>query len=403
MPQNMTNLDPILKEVYTKSLNEQLNNETRALNRINSTSDGTASDPYGGKYVVFPLHTSRNSGIGARNENEALPNAGFQGTARATLKLKNQYGALELSGQTFELATKEYQSFANAVDLEMENLKEDLSKDRNRQYFGNGNGRVATVVSVTGQVITVDSINFVQDNEVLDAVTTAGVLHGTAGLVVTSVDTVNNTVTVTGTVTGIVAGDILVRTGNFGREWTGLTAMIDNASTLYGINPANTRVWKSEVNNQGGSSTALSEATFMRMVDRIYRNGAKPTVILTTLGVQRAYWLLLSQQRRFTDTKDFAGGYKGLEFNAGSTGSLPMIADIDAPASTALFVNEKAIQMYRPHGFKFIDRDGSMWKQKVDSSGRYDAYVAQMYEYSELGTTRRNSHGIVTNITEDIS
>jgi hypothetical protein len=300
------------------------------------------------------------------------------------------------------LATKEYQTFANAVDLEMENIRDDLSKDRNRQYFGTGNGRVATVVSVAGQVITVDTVQHVQDNEIFDAVVPAnGTLHGTAGLVTTAVDDVANTVTVTGTTTGIVAGDILIRTGNWGREWTGLGAIIDNASTLYGVNPATTRVWKSQVNTQGGTSTAFSEATMMRMVDRIYRQGGKPTVMLTTLGVQRAYWLVLQAQRRFNDPKEFAGGYRGLSFTAGSVGELPMISDIDAPASTMFMVNEKAIQLYRPHGFKFLDRDGSMWKQKVDANGRYDAYVAQLYEYSELGTTRRNSHGIVTNITED--
>jgi hypothetical protein len=399
----MANLDPILKEVYQGSLNEQLNNDTLSYNRITSSSNGTGTLPYGGKYVVFPIETSRNSGIGARNEGEVLPNAGKQGTARAQLGLKYQYGAIELNGQTFELATKDYQSFADAMEMEVSGIKEDLTKDRNRQYFGNGNGRIATVVSVAGQVITVDNVQHVQDDELLDIQTGATATVRQPNIRVTTADTVANTVTVTGTLTGVAAGDILVRQGSFGREWTGLAAIVDDTSTLYGINPATQRVWKAEKNTQGGTSTALSEATFMRMADRLRRNGTKATVILTTLGVQRAYWQLLTQQRRFTDTKTFAGGYTGLEFNAGSSGSLPMIADIDAPASTAYFVNEKAINLYRPHEFKFMDRDGSMWKQKVDASGRYDAYVASLYEYSELGTTRRNSHGVVTNITEDIS
>jgi len=403
MPQTMANLDPILKEVYSGSLNEQLNNDTLSYNRIGSSSDGTGSLPYGGKYVVFPLHTSRNSGVGARNEGEVLPNAGKQGTARAQLNLKYQYGGIELNGQTFELATKEYQTFADAMETEVSGIKEDLSKDRNRQYFGNGNGKIATVVSVAGQVITLDTVQHVQDDELLDIQIAATATVRQANIRVTTVSTTNVTATVTGTLTGVVAGDILVRQGSFGREWTGLSAIIDDASTLYGIAPGTQRLWAAEKNIQGGTPTALSEATFMRMADRIRRNGAKPTAILTTLGVQRAYWLLLTQQRRFTDTKEFKGGYTGLEFNAGSSGSLPMIADIDAPASTAYFVNEKQIQLYRPHEFKFMDRDGSMWKQKVDASGRYDAYVATLYEYSELGTKRRNSHGVVTNITEDIS
>lgn len=405
MPQNMTNLQPVLKEVYTKTLNEQLNNETRSYNRINKTAEGTAEQPYGGRYVVFPIHIGRNSGIGARNENEALPTAGYQQTARAQLSLMNQYGVIELSGQTFELASKDYQTFANAVDLEMDRLKDDLAKDRNRQFFGSGNGKLATVVSLSGQNITVDSVQNIQDNEVIDVVTTGGTLHGSAALVVTGIDTVNNIVTVTGTTTGIVANDILIRTGNYNREWNGLASIVDNASTLYGINPSTTRLWKSEVNTQGGTSTALSEAVFMRMVDRLYRNGAKASVILTSLGVQRSYWQLLTQQRRFTDTKTFAGGYVGLEFNGGASvgAPIPLIADIDAPASTAWFLTEKHFSLFRPHGFKFMDRDGSMWKQKVDANGRYDAYVALMYEYSQLGCTRRNAQGIITNITEDIA
>lgn len=403
MPQTMAALDPILKEVYSGSLNEQLNNDTLSYNRIGSSSDGTGTLPYGGKYVVFPLHTSRNSGVGARNEGEVLPNAGKQGTARAQLNLKYQYGGIELNGQTFELATKDYQSFADAMEMEVSGIKEDLTKDRNRQYFGTGNGKIATVVSVAGQVITLDTVQHVQDDELIDIQVAATATIRQANIRVTTASTSAVTITVVGTLTGVVAGDILVRQGSYGREWTGLAAIIDDTSTLYGISPAVQRVWAAEKNTQGGTPTALSEATFMRMADRLRRNGTKATAILTTLGVQRAYWLLLTQQRRFTDTKEFKGGYTGLEFNAGSSGSLPMIADIDAPASTAYFVNEKQIQLYRPHEFKFMDRDGSMWKQKVDASGRYDAYVATLYEYSELGTRRRNSHGVVTNITEDIS
>lgn len=403
MPQTMASLDPVLKEVYVGTLNDQLNNETRALNRIESSKQGVGTYDSGGKYVNFPIHTSRNSGVGARNEQEALPTAGFQGTKEATLGLKYQYASIELTGQTFELASTKYQTFANAVDLEMERIKDDLSKDRSRQYFGNGLGTIATVVSVAGQVITVDNAWHIQDNEVVDIMVGATSTIRQAGIVVTTADIDANTTTVTGTLTGVVAGDIIVRKGSYNREWTGLGAIIDNSTTLYGINPSTTRVWKSEVNTQSGTPTALAESTFMRMSDRIRRNGGKTTAIITSLGVQRAYWLLLAQQRRMVNTQKFDGGYDALGFAAGAGGDIPIIADIDAPKSTALFVNEKQIQMYKPHGFKFMDRDGSMWKQKVDANGVYDAYRASLYEYSELGTFRRNTHGKVTNIIEDAS
>lgn len=398
MGQTMAQLAPILKEVYEGTLNEQLNGETRAYTRLNSTAKGVADKPMGGKYVNFAIHTGRNSGIGARNEMEALPEAGRQQTAEATMNLKYQYGAIELSGQTFELATKSYQTFADAVDLEMSRIKDDLSKDRNRQYFGNGSGKVATVVSVLGQVITFDTIQHIQDEEVLDIVVAAtGVSHGTK-VMVTAVNESTKAVTVSGTLSGVVAGDIAVRAGSWNREWTGLDAIISDTSTLYGVDPNVTRVWKSHVTALNGQ---LTEAVWKRMADKISRAGGKTTVMWTTPGVERAYWQLLAGQRRFVNPKDYAGGYTGLEFNAGSSGAIPILTDWDAPAGKSYFVNEKDINMYRPHGFKFMDRDGSMWTQKRDNSGTYDAYTARLYEYSELGTHRRNTHGVVTGITED--
>lgn len=398
MPQSMATMSGILKEVYEGSLNDQLNDESYSYNRLLSKSNGIGSKPMGGKYVEFAIHTGRNNGIGARNELEALPTAGKQSAKVATLNLKYQYAGIEVSGQVFELATKDYQTFANAVDLEMDRIKIDLAKDRNRQYFGNGNGKVATVTAVSGNNITFDTIQHIQDDEKLDIVVAAtGVSHGTA-VTVTSVNESTNVVGVTGTLSGVVAGDIAVRTGSWGREWTGLDAIVSDTSVLYGLDPATTRVWKSAVMSGVGT---LSEAVMKRLNDRITRQGGKVTAIITTPGVERAYWQLLAASRRFVDPKTYAGGYTGVEFNAGSSGPIPILTDIDAPSGKAYFLNEKEINLYRPHGFKFMDRDGSMWKQKTDAAGRYDAYLATLYEYSEIGTHRRNTHGLMSGITED--
>lgn len=404
MPVTMAQLEPILKEVYEGSLEKQLNDETRSYNRIKGSSNGIGTKPTGGKYVNFAIHTTRNSGIGARNENEALPNAGFQGTAEATIGMKNQYGAIEITGQVFALATKEYQTFTNAVELEITRIKDDLAKDRNRQYFGDGSGLIQTVTAFTGpsQTITLDGLQHIQDEMVVDVVVPGtGVVHA-SGLTITAINDTNNTITVSGTTTGgIVAGDILVRKGSWNREWTGLKAIIGDTNSLYGINPANERVWKSHINNQGGTATALDEATWMRMADRIGKAGGKISAMITTRGVQRAYWQLLTGQRRFSNTDSYKGGYKNLQFEAGPNGPIDIIVDDDAPKGQCIFVDESKITLYRPNPFKFMDRNGSMWNQKRDSTGDYDAYVARLHEYSELGARRRNTFGRVTNIIED--
>lgn len=82
MTASLVTADTILKEVYESGINAQLNDEVIALRRIERTSEGVTSQ-VGGKYVVFPIHVNRNSGIGARREDETLPDAGRQGYRRA--------------------------------------------------------------------------------------------------------------------------------------------------------------------------------------------------------------------------------------------------------------------------------------------------------------------------------
>src|SRR5687768_7590676 len=140
----MATVDNILKEVYEDGgINDQLQSEVIALKRIEKSSEGVTHE-VGGKYVRFPVRVKRNHGIGARNENEALPIPRTQGYADAQVKLKNLYGAMELTGQTFELADKNFQAFASALDQEVNGLKEGLRKDLARQVYGTNKGVMAT-------------------------------------------------------------------------------------------------------------------------------------------------------------------------------------------------------------------------------------------------------------------
>src|SRR5690606_27161983 len=147
-PVTMTVVDNILKEVYEDRLRDQLQSDVQALRRIERTSEGVSED-VGGKYVRFPIRTSRNHGMGARYENEALPLARTQGYESAQVNLSYFYGALHLTGQTFELAERNPQAFASALQAEGDGLKEGLAKDMNRQVFGTSVGILGTAASGT--------------------------------------------------------------------------------------------------------------------------------------------------------------------------------------------------------------------------------------------------------------
>jgi hypothetical protein len=406
----MTTVDGILKEVYESQLRDQLQSEVLSIKRLEKTTEGVTHE-VGGKYVTFPIRVKRNHGIGARNESEALPAAQTQGYTAARVKLSYQYGTVELTGQTFELADSNFQAFASALQQEIDGIKQGLAKDTNRQVYGTSTGKLATA-NAAGTTTTFVCSNaeaiYLEIGMVVDVYTSGDAIRNTAS-VISNVqkDTPapgSTTVTFAVAATGMVSGDYMVRTASLGKEIIGLRQIVTNANLLYNVDPATFPVWKSEVDDPG-ANRALSEGLMINMVDRIRVNGGKTTVIFTSLGVRRSYFNLLVQQRRYTNTKEFDGGFSGLAFTTDS-GDIPLISDYDCPQNSMFFINEKELKIYQANDWSWMNRDGSNWQRQIGAPAGggtvnyFDAYTATLFKYFQLGTHRRNSHGVMRFITE---
>lgn len=401
-------VDAMLKEVYEPSLQDQLQSDMVTLKRIEQTSEGVTSE-VGGKYVTFPIRTRRNHGIGARAENTVLPTAQSQKYAAARVSLAYLYGAAELTGQTMELAEKNFQAFASALEQELSGLRQTLSKDMNRQTYGTSAGILATTNaagSTTTAVMTNEEAQYLEVGMILDIFDTSAAGLMTGGpfeITVIAADTPSagsTTVTYTGASGAATAsGDTLHRAGSRNLETIGLKSIVSSTGTLYNIDPSTEPVWKSVVNANGGVNRALSEGLMIKTADDVRKNGGKTTVIFTTMGVRRSYFQLLVQQRRYTDTKEFAGGFSGLAFTT-DWGDIPVVTDWDCQANRMYYVNEKALKLYREADWAFMNRDGSNWQRKITSAGNFDAYQTMMFKYCQLGTHRRNTHALLSDISE---
>lgn len=392
----LVTVSDILKEVYEGKVNDQLNEEVVALRRIERTSEGITTQ-VGGKYVVFPIHVARNTGIGARLEDEDLPTPGKQSYRRAQVNLRYQYGRLRLTGQAFELANENFQSFASVLDEEVTRIKDDLAKDLNRQVYGDGSGVITTITgTVTGSTWPVANTLWVQDGMLVDTGTIAA---GVVTVVATG-KTVSNVTATTVDLSGgsgtVANGHVIVRAGNARtatdaqREWTGLGAIVGTGA-LFGLTH---NVWQSTVDTNA-TNRPLSEGLLIATADKVRAKGSYPTVMFSNLGVRRAYANLLVQQRRFTNTQTFEGGFSGLAFTT-DKGDIPIVVDTDCPANTIYGLNEKQMKVYRDSDWSFMDRDGSRWSRVPNR----DAYEATLFQYSELGTHRRNAHFVIDKITE---
>jgi hypothetical protein len=400
----------VLKQIYSDGVNEQINNETPALGHIKSTSKNITN--VGGAGVAFVAHFGRNHGIGARNELERLPNAGQQVYARGTTGLKSLYGAIQATGHVMNQAKSNPQSFIDYVGEEMSRLKTDLAKDQNRQVYGDGTGTLAKVVTAdtTSTVIEVDDVLYLGIGariDILSATTLVNAVptpRNTAYVTVTNIDEEDNTITVSAEIGVLAVGDVIVRssrtasegTNSWNKEWNGFAKIISDSGSLYGIDPSQYPDWKSHVATPVDSAGALTELDLDSVIQNVRRKGSKPTRIITTPGVYRAYWAALQGLRQYVNKTDLNGGVGGgLTFTT-PYGDIPMMTDFDAPKGVAWFPNDKEIALNTNVGWEWIDEQGATW-QKIPG---YDGFIAEMRNYSELTTYRRNAHGKLEGIKE---
>ena len=396
-----------IKLVYG-DLHEQLRDKNPALQLIEASS---ANITRNGKEVIFDTHIGRNQGIGARGVREKLPLAGAQKYKQAHLYLTNLYGSIEVDGQLFEQASEDYQAFINIVDNEIKGLRKDLANDLNRQVYGDGSGKLAVVsAQPSSSTLTVDSVLYLEEGMTFDVVDpTTGVKQqsgAASSLEITSINETTNVITVSGTLgtfsTNISAGDILVRSSNgvnsFGKEWTGLGAIVKASGTLHDIDPATYPIWKATEQTLGvpGTSTGtLTELALINLVQKVDKKGGDVDVMLASPGVFNAYWDLLQGLRQFTNGATLEGGQRAFTFDAVGK-PIKFVSDYAAPKGTVYALSSKEIVVNRKKDWSWMDRDGSMWSRVADT----DAYEARYYQYSQIGTYRRNAHAVLSNITE---
>lgn len=400
---NLASIDPILKEVYEGTIREQLDSQIITLKRIERSSNGVYSDAIGGRYVTFPIHVSRNSGIGARNELEPLPEPGAQGYAAARVGLRSQYGSISVTGQSIAQSKTNPQAFAKVLEQEITGIKDDVKVDMNRQVYGTGSGGISTVrTAATSNTIAVQDARAFQSEMIVDLITLPSTVSVSKRRV-TAIDLTPgaNTITVDGAAVAATVGMVITRTGSFGREITGFGSIVNDSGVLYNVNPATYPVWKSTVYSNGGTNRAVTEGLMTQMVDEITAKGGKTTVIFTSQGVRRSYANLLMQTRSTVNMQEFTGGFKGLAFvTDGELGEIPLIADHTAPSNTMHFINEDDLTFYRDEAWHWVDNGDGMWQRKTDAAGTYDAWYANLVEYHELGAHRRNTHGKITDLVE---
>jgi hypothetical protein len=121
--------------------------------------------------------------------------------------------------------------------------------------------------------------------------------------------------------------------------------------------------------------------------------GGQTSAIVTSLGVMREFYRLLTTTQQFIvndNTTNFQAGFQSVSYNG-----VPVIGDIDAPFGNMYFLDESTLKVFSDQDWHFLDADGQTLRQVSDK----DAFEAIMVRYMNLGATRRNSHMVLSGIT----
>ncbi len=386
-------------------IHDQLDNFLVALNLLEKNARGLTQM---NREVQFSARMQRSNGIGARNESDNLPTARESKDARASLYLKYQYGRIQGTGQVFEQVSDNTEGFVDWMTREMNDIKESLQRDLSRQFYGDGTGTLATLTAgATSATQTVDSTWWLEVGMWVDVLTAATLGNSVPtpanASVLNVVSMTATTVTFDQSITA-TTGSVIVRAdadrtsgmNNWKKEWEGLGLILQNNAVLHTIDPAAYPRWNPGYVQTGVGT--LTELTLSKAVQAIQKQGGSVTDILIGNGVMNAYWNVLQGQRRFVNDGDsnLRGGVTKPAFQGVGGANIPITVDPFAPRGFAYFLNTKELFIRRAKEWQWMDKDGAIWSRV---SGK-DAYEATVYQYSNIGTFRRNTHGVLSGITE---
>jgi hypothetical protein len=417
--QTTANADAILKEYYLGPIREQLNQKAVLMfaaddeedNPEDSRSDvpdfrGIARESEGvefaGREYVVPAHTSRNEGVGARAETGTLPTAGQQGWTDLKDTIKHNYGVIRLTRYAIRLSNRNEGAFLKLLEGETKGLVRDIRKDVNRQAYGSQTGSLAAVTADGANTVTVDSVQFLRVNMVIDLVDSTNDTVLATARTITAINATTKVVTYSGADATATSNHRLCRTGSWKMEINGLGNIINNTGTLHGVDStAAANNWHKSIVKDGGGNQ-FSEDLGQQVIDGVGSGGnAEVELLITTRGVRRRYINTLKSQKRFNDRDavTLRGGFKAILFN-----EMPLVFDDDCPKGNMYFLDMDSLMwIYLPNGdapgyWDWVDDDGAILSRATDRTDAFEGYLAADHD---LGTGQRNGLGVINNLQDD--
>lgn len=395
---------PVLNQMVA-DLQTQFENQTTFYNTVvKKKNDGFVN----GKGWRIPSYLRRPTGITAGTEGFSFNQPGLPAWDDMWVYPAQVALAWELSGRTirnFNSGSK--QSQISSIGEYMANVAAALTKDIERNCYGDGSGLRASASSSSGGTLTLLTAAastfgatkgsvWLEVGEIYDVVSSAGAIRGQAK--VTS-KAASNTAAVTYfgmTDTDVTSTDILVPTGGYLNFPRGLAYIVNNDTGVFQLLSRGTYTQlKSNVVDLSGAAITVSDfdqaVSFVEirgdnMGNRQGLNAWMPVAqfsALTRLGQ--------NLKRFMGDATKFDGSFQEFGF-----GSVTCAKALDCDEDRIYFINQDDFFVIEEKPFGVYSDDGNDFRMKMGTAGvGSDSWTGAMGVHFQMGAYQPRKHALI--------
>ena len=390
----------------------------------------------GGRYVENLHELAWPAGVGARLDDDYIPQADPPQYANSRVYLKRVMGTIQMSSAVMDRVKTNEGAYLDYMERALPMLQKRVTAERDRMILGWGyavKAQIDTVsamnVPATGQFQVVVKnamgvtgysegiLQFIRgERNVFTSSLTAAISLRNAGTtqsaVVSNVDVNTNTITYTGVVglqSVLAAGDYIGAGDNAGssfpagspaetKELTGVLAAVDDGSivsTYMNIARAGNNYWQSQmIDSQATPFNGALTEKLLVYADRqntVIGGGIIDLLIVNRVGEEQ-YWDSLKNDRQFVNpTGDYEGGKGKMTIRLNGR-QLELKVARKQPIEIAFGIQRDSFKCFRLREWFWDDRTGSIWNRVVDSTGYKSAYFATGYFWEEIfcGAPQKN-------------
>lgn len=387
---------------------------------------GPEEAKYAGGDLFFDIVVGRRGGFVASAQGWA-PESLVAHEKQGRLGIARNYAKLFVDGLALKATSDGKGAYISVAKKLMEDVMDQWQIEQNRVLHGDGLAIRALIVARTSATVFTCSSPYgisnggpgnlhleVGDTIAVHVAATLALVGTTAKQKISTITLSGDTATVTvassleaggGT---IAAGDLIVTAvpttvsatdTSLGAEPYGLKAIMDVENAFGTFETINDARWVA----QKLTSTSVDETVVMRLLNTIraragieWRNDPGAMLLLTSTGIWQTYGESLLGLRRFSaPTMKLNGGFTGVQV-AGAT----LVDDPWAPRGRIYAVHGPDTIMVDLMDFqKLSHEDAPEWQRAANRDG----WEALMGVYWNYGVTRRNSHGVISGITDTVN